>query len=326
MGIILGETTNSEKSMKSSGTLVSVHGSQLGPSNGEIAIGSQSILVHKTMEWTIHWFDLVLFIFNFHLIEHIRLVKVKVPRGFPQVQVGDMRCVNDVVSILFVGLLPEVFDDCANLRSLWMPKDETPTSIFLNGKEIELLSKHTVISLLGFLQHFLVLFELCRVFPSGGVNTLQHFAVFVPTPVGTSNTLQGQSLLRDLFGRFYVRTRTQIPPFISNVVKGNRLFQSLQNFQFERFIQLLNSLFCFLSGYFLPGNWIILLDDFVHLFLDFFQVLVGEFSTFYRLSSLGIDCFRKVKIVIKSIVNPWSNCDLGFGKDLLDGHSHHMGR
>mmetsp|Transcript_11062 Transcript_11062/g.32042 ORF Transcript_11062/g.32042 Transcript_11062/m.32042 type:complete len:219 (+) Transcript_11062:809-1465(+) len=218
MGIILGETSNAEKSVEGTRTLVPVYSSELTPSDGEISIRSQLIGIHQTMEGAVHRFDLVHFIFDIHLIKHIRAVEIKMARRFPQVQVGNVWGVNDIISILLVGGLPEIFDDLANLGSLRMPEDKATTGVFLNGKEIQLFAEHTVISLLCLLQHFLVLFKLSWVFPSCGVNALQHFTIFISSPVGSCNTLQRQGFLRNFLRRFNVRSCAQIPPFISNVI------------------------------------------------------------------------------------------------------------
>lgn len=46
----------------------------------------------------VHGFELVLFILDVHLVEHVLLVKVKVARGLPQVYLGYVRGVQELVA------------------------------------------------------------------------------------------------------------------------------------------------------------------------------------------------------------------------------------
>jgi hypothetical protein len=93
------------------------------------------------VEGTVHWFDLVLLILHVHLVEHIRSVEIIMTRCLPQIQVRDVWCVDNIVPTLLVSILPEVFNELANLGTLGMPKDKTTTGIFL--------SRHGVMKMLA---------------------------------------------------------------------------------------------------------------------------------------------------------------------------------
>jgi hypothetical protein len=83
----------------------------------------------------IHGLDLIFFILHFHRFKHALPVKVEMPRGLPQIQVGNMRRVNNVIAIVLVSFLPEILNLAANSRSLWMPKDKSATGILLRNPE-----------------------------------------------------------------------------------------------------------------------------------------------------------------------------------------------
>jgi hypothetical protein len=84
------------------------------------------------VEWTIHWLDLVLLVLDVHLIEHIIFVKIEMARGFPQVQVCNMRSVDNVIPSFFMRSLPKVFNNLTNFGSFGVPEDKTATGIFLS--------------------------------------------------------------------------------------------------------------------------------------------------------------------------------------------------
>jgi hypothetical protein len=110
---------------------VPIHGTKFAPTNGQVTVRSKFVLVHETVKGTIHGLDLIFLIFHFHGFKHALLVKVKMPRSLPQIQVGNMRCVDNVIAIILMSLLPEILNLTTNGGSLWMPKDESATGILL---------------------------------------------------------------------------------------------------------------------------------------------------------------------------------------------------
>lgn len=109
--------------MKRTRSLVTIHCSKFGPAERKIAVGTQIALEHQTMKWTIHGLDLVLLVFHIHLIKHVGSVELEMARSLPQINIRDVGSVNDIVSVFFVRIFPEIFDDTADLGSLGMPKN-----------------------------------------------------------------------------------------------------------------------------------------------------------------------------------------------------------
>jgi hypothetical protein len=88
------------------------------------------------MEWTIHGFNLILFILNFHLLEHTVTVKLVVTGRLPEVKICNMRCKYYVIAIGYMRRLPEIFNLVTDFRSLGMPENKSATSILLSNGEI----------------------------------------------------------------------------------------------------------------------------------------------------------------------------------------------
>mmetsp|Transcript_111249 Transcript_111249/g.319660 ORF Transcript_111249/g.319660 Transcript_111249/m.319660 type:complete len:250 (-) Transcript_111249:970-1719(-) len=122
VSIILGKSTYTHQTVECSGSLVSVDGSKFCPSNGQVTVGSKLILVHQAMERTVHGFDLILFVFDIHLIKHIRAIEIKMSGSFPQVQVRNMGSVDDVITTILMGILPEILNQLSYFGSLGVPK------------------------------------------------------------------------------------------------------------------------------------------------------------------------------------------------------------
>mmetsp|Transcript_106664 Transcript_106664/g.308618 ORF Transcript_106664/g.308618 Transcript_106664/m.308618 type:complete len:362 (+) Transcript_106664:328-1413(+) len=312
--------------MKSSRAFISVDSSQLCPPDRQVTIGSELVLVHQAVERAVHRLDLIGFVFNIHLIKHIRSVEIKVTRCLPQVQIGNVRGVYNVVSAIFMSILPKVFDHLSDFGTLWMPEHQTTTSIFLDREKIKLLSQHAVITLLGLLQKLLVLLQLVRFLPSCRINALQHFAVFVPAPVSSCNTLKLYRLSGNLVCAFDMWSSTQIPPLVADVVNCDGFLQSLQDLHFERLIDFLDPPFSFFTGDLLTGDWITLGNDLVHLLFDLLQIGITQFARFDLVACVGIRRLWKVEIIVEPVVNPWPDGNLGLRENLLNGHGHYMGR
>ena len=108
-----------------------VDSSQLGPSKGQVTVRAKFILVHQTMERTVHRFDLVLFIFHIHLIEHILSIKVKMTRRLPQFNVSNMWGIHDIITVGNVSILPKVLDDASDFGTFGVPKDKAASCVLL---------------------------------------------------------------------------------------------------------------------------------------------------------------------------------------------------
>ena len=254
-----------------------VDGSELSPTDGKVTVRSECILVHETMERAVHGLDLELLFIDGHLVEHVILVEIKVTGRLPKVEVGNMRCVDKIVSTVDVGLLPKVFNLLPDGRSLGVPKDESTPGILLDGEQVEVLSENTVVTLFRFLHELLEGLELSRVLPGGSVHTLQHLPAFVSLPVRTGHTLQLERLFGDLSGAFDLFTVDNRPEIVSDLAYCHNItVHSLKDLRQERLVGLLHHGLRILPADFLCSDGQVIPNDLVHRLLDGLQVLVRE--------------------------------------------------
>jgi hypothetical protein len=101
VGVVLREAAHAEESVQSARSLVAVYRAQLGPAQGQVAVGLGAVLVEQAVEGAVHGLDLVLVALHLHGLEHVVAVEVEVARGLPQVQVRDVRSVQELVAGLY---------------------------------------------------------------------------------------------------------------------------------------------------------------------------------------------------------------------------------
>mmetsp|Transcript_18403 Transcript_18403/g.36918 ORF Transcript_18403/g.36918 Transcript_18403/m.36918 type:complete len:320 (+) Transcript_18403:2456-3415(+) len=313
--------------MQCSTSLISINCSQFSPPEWQVTVTANRILIHQTMERTIHWFDLVHFILNIHLVKHSFRVKIKVSRSLPKVEICNVRSVNNIVTFLNVLFFPEIFNLTTNCGSFGVPKDQSTSCILLNAKQVQLLSKHTMITFLCLFHSLLVCLQLLRILPCSSINPLQHFTLFITTPVRTRNRLQRNSFLRKLPCGLHVWASTKIPPFFSNPINSNRLcFNGVKNLKLEWFSNFFDTPLCLFSRHLLTGNGVVFGDDLIHCLLHLLQVLITQFPTWNDFTSFFVSSLREVKVIVESIINPRPDGSLSFWECLLHCHGHDVSR
>mmetsp|Transcript_3430 Transcript_3430/g.5672 ORF Transcript_3430/g.5672 Transcript_3430/m.5672 type:complete len:200 (-) Transcript_3430:294-893(-) len=180
-----------------------------------------------------------------------------------------------------------------------------------------------MVAFLRLFHSLLVCLQLLWILPCSSVNPLQHFTIFITTPVRTSNRLQINSFLRKLPRRFHVWASTKIPPFVSNPVDSNGLsFDGVKNLKLEWFSKFFDALPCLFSRDLLTGDRVVFGDDFIHCLLHHLQVSISQFPTRNDFTSFFVSSFREVKVIVKSIINPWPDGSLSFRECLLHCHGH----
>jgi len=71
---------------------------------------------------------------HLHLVKHALLVEVKVAARLPQVDLGHVWGVHELVALLHVQVLPEGFNLVADHRSVPVPKHQAATCGRLDGR------------------------------------------------------------------------------------------------------------------------------------------------------------------------------------------------
>mmetsp|Transcript_13372 Transcript_13372/g.29493 ORF Transcript_13372/g.29493 Transcript_13372/m.29493 type:complete len:383 (-) Transcript_13372:181-1329(-) len=245
-------------------------------------------------------------------------------RGLPEVDIGNVWSENDVISVFDMRFSPKVLNLPPHGGSFGMPEDETAAGIFLNGKEIQLLSQETMVPLLGLLPQLLVRLELFRILPRRGVDPLEHLPFLVPSPIGPRDVLQRDSLGRQIPRGLHVRTGAQIPPLVPDVIDRDVVGRNgVQNLLFERLVDGGYPRGGLLARHVLAMDRELRLYDLVHRLFDLFQVPVHQLAPGHGVALL-VHGVGEVKVVVEAVVDPGSDGHLCLRKHLLHGHRHHV--
>ena len=160
MSIILSKTSNSHKSVKNTTSFIPVNRPKLCKFYREFFIAPVSCFVYLNVEWTVHRFYKITFLFNLHLREHIFSVKINVPANLPQLFLSNVRCVYKLVSPLKMFFFPVVLNFFPYNGSLRKPEGKSSSYIFIYDKQFKLSSNLSMVSLFSLFKHIHILFKL----------------------------------------------------------------------------------------------------------------------------------------------------------------------
>mmetsp|Transcript_4626 Transcript_4626/g.13148 ORF Transcript_4626/g.13148 Transcript_4626/m.13148 type:complete len:305 (-) Transcript_4626:287-1201(-) len=271
------------------------------------------------MERTVHRLELILFVLHVHLVEHRLPVEVKVARRLPQVHLGDVRCVQQLISLLEMNLLPEVLERVPDHGALWMPEDEPSAHLVGDGKQVELPAQGAMVPFGSLLSNLVERIQLCGVRERAAVNSLKLGLVLIAPPVRAGHVVQADGVGIDVSRVLDVRSGAQVPPRallsrLADVVYGDGrvrvpLDDRVEDLKLVRLPDRLDPLPGLLGRQLLAHKRQLLLDYLLHLLPD---------------AGKGLFCQRLLhrKVVVKPVVDPGSDRALRALEQLLNRHCH----
>ena len=176
--------------MERAAALVAVDGAELGPAQGQVAVGAHPGLVDLDVERAVHRLDVVGLLVDVHRRVHAVLVEAEVARGLPEGRPPDVGGEEDVVAAGPVALPPVLLDDGPDPGALGVPEDEPAAEVVVGAEEVELGAEPAMVALLGLLEHAEMVLELLLGGEDGPVDPLHLRAVLVALPVGARDREQ----------------------------------------------------------------------------------------------------------------------------------------
>ena len=125
MAVVLGETSCAEQPVKRARHLIAIHRAQLKQAQRQFPIRAQTALVDHHMERAVHRLRIVARALQLHLRIHALREKVQMSARLPQVGLGQVRAVYQLVVGFPVPLAAVFFHDRAHHRPLRMPHCQT---------------------------------------------------------------------------------------------------------------------------------------------------------------------------------------------------------
>ena len=103
--------------------------------------------LNRHVEGAVHRLELIRLVLHVDGLVHVLAVKVGVPGRLPQVELADVRGVQQLVPAIEMGVLPEVLDHVAHARSLGVPEHEAAAHLLLlDGEQVEFLANLAVVA------------------------------------------------------------------------------------------------------------------------------------------------------------------------------------
>mmetsp|Transcript_35216 Transcript_35216/g.59366 ORF Transcript_35216/g.59366 Transcript_35216/m.59366 type:complete len:281 (+) Transcript_35216:1048-1890(+) len=233
------------------------------------------------------------------------------PGSLPQVQLRDVRAVDQLVPVVEMGILPVGLDLMASHRSLWVPQHQPPPRALLDGEEVEVGPDLAVVAPRRLRLHKVVRLQLLLRLPRRAVDALQLVLVLVATPVCARNRLQLDGTPIQVTGGLHMGARAQVPPLIADVVDGDGLRKAREDLELVRLVDRSDAARGLLARHLFAHKRQLLVDDLVHLLLDLLQV--G-----------GRERFGISEVVVEPSVDPGTDRALRVLEELLDRHRHHV--
>ena len=309
MGIVLGESPDSDKAVQHARPFVAIHGAKLEVADRQLPVAPHLALVDEDVEGAVHRLNAVLVLVDLHARVHAVRVEAQVAAGLPQVGAGDVRREDEVVAALQVLLPPELLDQIADERALWVPEDEAPAELLGDGEEVELAPEAAVIAARGFLAQSQKLVELLLRREGRPVYALEHRVALVPAPVSACG-------VEELIGpEAPCRGEMRPPAEVDEVALGidaHRAFGYVfEQLDFVLLAPLAEELDSLLSGHLLALEREIRGDDLGHGGLDLRQVLGSERG-------------GAVEVVVETLFDGGADGELGVRIELLNRLRHHV--
>ena len=310
MGVILGETADAQQAVENTASLITINRPQLGPAQGQVAVGSAPRLVDGDMEGAVHRFGVIILPVDVHRRVHRVLVIIEMARCLPQLFPSDMGGIEDVVTALPMALAPVLLDGRPDPGALRMPEDEAASDVLVEAEEIQLGPEPAMVPFLGFLDQQKIIVEGFLRRERGPVDALKLLAALVAFPIGAGD---GQELeMLDRPGRGQVRPQAEIDEIPLPVTGHGVAALFADELDLEGLSAVGEKLdgLGLGQGHFLDGD--IRGGELAHFRFDRVQVLHAE--------RLGAQ-----KIVEKAVVHGRPDADLGAGKEIEDRVRQKMG-
>ena len=185
VGIVHRHPANPEQTLNHAGLLIAVDGAKLTESHREVAIGPALALVDEDMEGAVHRLDPVLRIVTvLHPRVHALGEVVQMPRGPPQLRLGEMGCEDEVEPKALMHRPAVILDDLPQLSTLGVPDGESGAKLWWEAEEIQLRAQPPMVPLLGLFEPMQICLEVLVGRPGGPVYALKLLPLLVSAPVG----------------------------------------------------------------------------------------------------------------------------------------------
>ena len=223
--IILCKATYTSQSVQLTTLLVTTYRTEFSNTQRQVTVRTRRVLVNHTVMRTVHRFQEVFFAFfrSMDRLECIFTIFCIVTWSHIQQFVTDRRTHYFLIVITCLNTTEEVLQTDTQGSTFRQPHRKSLTDCIREHEQIHFLTNLTVVTFLGFFQHYQIFIQHFLFRESDTIDTCHLFAVFLTSPVSTSYWQQLNSLNRS--SRQQVRTTTKVGKRTLSVCTDVTIFQ-----------------------------------------------------------------------------------------------------
>ena len=261
----------------------------------------------------VHWFQEVLFTF-FRRMDRLKCILAIfciVTGSHIQQFITNRRSNHFLIIVAGLNTTQEFLQTQTQCSTFRQPHRESLSNRFREHEQLHLLTNLTVVTLLRFFQQYQIFIQHFLFRERNTINTGQHLAIFVTTPVSTGNSSQLDSL--DRSSRHQVRATAKVSKCTLCIRSNVSVLQFGNQFTFISFPTIAEHLqsICFSNA--LSDYIFFLCSQFQHFSFNSGQI------TFFNHS------FSRIHIIVESVFNSRTDTKLDTRIKFLQSFSQQVG-
>ena len=302
--------------MHLTGILVAEQGGSFAQTHRQIAVGSCSVQVDLILEGASHRTQrkaLLALVIGVAHNEHTVTIVIPVAGDLVQIGLCHQRGLGQQVATLLFLILHPTLQGLDNTGTLWQQDGQALADLFHGGEEFQFTAQLIVVPLQCLCLALQIQIQLFLAGECNAVDSLQHLAVTVATPVSAAGLGQLKAIVLDTARVVHVRASAQIGKLTLGVEADDSIFgQVIDQFHLVGLVQTFhigNSLF---PGLLAALQTDALLANLLHLRFNFLQMLGSE-------SEGGIE------VIVEAFLDGRTDGQLHLGPQPLDSLGHNVG-
>jgi hypothetical protein len=302
MAVVLGEGAHAHDAVQATAGLVAVTLAKFTEAQWQIAVTLDALLEDDDVPRAVHRLQRIVTFFRLG-DKHVLTVFVPMAGFFPQALIQDLRAFDFHITVVTVDTAHVLLHFLPHGPAFGVPKHRA-WRMFVDVEQVQFTPEFAVITLFRLFQPGQVLLQIVFTGPGGAIHALQHFILAVTTPVGTGHFHQLEML--ELAGAGHVRAPAQVfkRAFAvqAHVLIGRNAGNDLGFVVLAQTLEISHGL---VTRQHPTHHWLVLVGQLCHAFFDGHQIFRGKGAAVRE-------------VVIKPVVDHWTNRDLRLRKQVLD--------
>ena len=310
------ELTHADQAVHLAGILVAEERRGFAQTHGQVAVGALTVEIHLILEGAGHGTQREAFLrFVVRVTQHEHTVQIVIPvtGNLIKLTLGHERGLGQKIALLLLNVLHPALQQLNDARALRQQNGQALTDTF-DGREVfQLTAELIVVALdrLCLLGQIFVQLVLLR--EGNAVDSLEHFALGIAAPVGSTALRELEGVGLDASGGVQLRAGAEVCELALGIERNDGILrQIVDQLDLVRLAEAFHIGDCLRTRLLGADKGQALLADLLHLGLNGVQMLLRE-------GEIGI------KVIVPAVVDGRADGQLDLRIQALDRLRHHMG-